>query len=219
MTVQRDNPYMYATWPTRYITGDKSCLWACWYKTHYYRYQKAPSDFDLVRWQAEHTVLVESLTNELEQKGCTVWIEHQNSFKIESPRSGLTVSGRPDLIARHPDGTAVIYDAKTGRQSTSHILQVQIYMYLLPRTPGSPWRGTRFSGAVVYADGTEHHIPPESIDGPFVARLAKFMQKMASETPARRVPSEFECGQCDLTSADCPVKIEPDIARTTDATA
>ena len=112
-----------------------------------------------MRWQAEHTVLVESLTNELEQKGCTVWIEHQNSFKIESPRSGLTVSGRPDLIARHPDGTAVIYDAKTGRQSTSHILQVQIYMYLLPRTPGSPWRGTRFSGAVVYADGTEHHIP------------------------------------------------------------
>ena len=40
MTVQRDNPYMYATWPTRYITGDKSCLWACWYKTHYYRYQQ-----------------------------------------------------------------------------------------------------------------------------------------------------------------------------------
>ena len=135
MTVPRDKPYMYATWPTRYITGDKSCLWACWFKTHYYRYRKAPSDFDLVRWQAEHTVLVESLTNELEQKGCTVWIEHQNSFKIESPRSGLTVSGRPDLIARHPDGTVVIYDAKTGRQSTSHILQVQIYMYMLPRTP------------------------------------------------------------------------------------
>ena len=45
------------------------------------------------------------------------------------------------------------------------------------------------------------------------------MKRMASETPARRVPSEFECGQCDLTSADCPVKIEPDIARTTDATA
>ena len=115
MTVPRDNPYMYATWPTRYIIGDKSCLWACWYKTHYYKYPKAPSDFDLVRWQAEHTVLMDSLTNEIEQKGCTVWIEHQNSFRIESPRSGLTVSGRPDLIARHPDGTVVIYDAKTGQ--------------------------------------------------------------------------------------------------------
>ena len=34
MTVPRDKPYLYATWPTRYITGDKSCLWACWYKTH-----------------------------------------------------------------------------------------------------------------------------------------------------------------------------------------
>ena len=118
MTVSRDKPYVYATWPTKYITGDKSCLWACWFKTHHQRYEKAPSNFDLVRWQAEHTVLVESLTNKLEQKGCSVWIEHQNSFKIESPRSGLTVSGRPDLIARHPDGTVVIYDAKTGRQST-----------------------------------------------------------------------------------------------------
>ena len=209
MTVQRDNPYVYATWPTKYLTGDKSCLWACWFKTHHQRYEKAPSDFDLVRWQAEHTVLLESLTNELEQKGCIVWIEHQNSFRIESPRSGLTVSGRPDLIARHPDGTVVIYDAKTGRESTSHILQVQLYMYLLPKAPGSQWRGTRFSGAVVYPDGNENHIAPESIDSPFVGRLADFMQKMASDTPARRVPSEFECNQCDLTSADCPVKIEP----------
>ena len=85
-------------------------------------------------------------------------------------------------------------------------------MYLLPRTPGSQWRGTRFSGAVVYADGTETHVPADSIDGPFAERLADFMQKMASDTPARRVPSEFECGQCDLTSADCPVKIEPKVA-------
>ena len=44
---------------------------------------------------------------------------------------------------------------------------------------------------------------------PVIERLAYFMQKMSSDIPARRVPSEFECGQCDLTAADCPVKIEP----------
>ena len=37
MTTPRSSPYMYATWPTRYITGDKSCLWACWFKTHHQR--------------------------------------------------------------------------------------------------------------------------------------------------------------------------------------
>jgi len=31
----------------------------------------------------------------------------------------------------------------------------------------------------VYADGTENHIPPESIDNDFIGRLADFMQKMA----------------------------------------
>ena len=208
MTVSRSSPYMYATWPTKYLTGEKSCLWACWFKAHHQGYEKAPSDFDLVRWQAEHTVLVNSLANDLEKQGCRVWIEHQNSFRIESRKSGLTVSGRPDLIAEFPDGRTVIYDAKTGRESPSHLLQVQLYMYLLPRQRGSAWCGTRFSGAVVYADGSEKCVPPESIDGPFVERLADFMQKMASDMPARRVPSAFECGQCDLTSADCPVKIE-----------
>ena len=132
MTVPRSSPYMYGTWPTKYLTGDKSCLWACWFKTHYQNYEKAPSDFDLARWQAEHTVLVNSLADELERQGCKVWIEHQNSFKVESRKSGLTVSGRPDLIAKFPDGRTVIYDAKTGRESSSHLLQVQLYMYLLP---------------------------------------------------------------------------------------
>ena len=58
-------------------------------------------------------------------------------------------------------------------------------------------------------NGTEKHIAAASIDGGFIERLATFMQKMSSDMPARRVPSEFECSQCDLTSADCPEKIEP----------
>ena len=210
MTAPRNSPYMYVTWPTKYLTGDMCCLWACWFKTHHQGNEKAPGDFDLVRWQAEHTVLVNSLVNRLERHGCKVWIEHQNSFRVESRRSGLTVSGRPDLITKHPDDRTVIYDAKTGRQSTSHLLQVQLYMYLLPRSQDPRWRGTRFWGAVVYPDGTENRIPPESIDTGFIERLADFMQKMASDMPPRRVPSAFECGRCELTGADCPERIGPE---------
>ena len=67
---------------------------------------------------------------------------------------------------------------------------------------------------MVYPDGNEKRIPSESIDDGFIRRLADFMQKMASDLPARRVPSEFECGRCDLTSADCPEKIEPSVVTT-----
>ena len=101
--------------PTKYLTGGMFCLWVCWFKAHCQGYAKAPGYLDLVRWQAEHTVLVNALVNRLEQNGCEVWTEHQNSFSIESRKSGLTVSDSPDLIAKHPDGRTVTHGSKTGK--------------------------------------------------------------------------------------------------------
>ena len=134
------------------------------------------------------------LVEELEERGCEIFIERQNSFKVESARSGVVVGGTPDIIAVHPDRTVTIYDAKTGRESASHIVQVQLYMYLLPKAQGGRWKGSRFEG----------------VDDAFVSRLAEFMRKMTSDMPPRRVPSLAECGWCELTSADCPDRIEPD---------
>ena len=101
------------------------------------------------------------------------------------------MSGRPDLIAKYPDGRTVIYDAKTGRQSTSHLLQVQFYMYLLPRLPDSRWRGTRFWGAVVYPDGADDRIPPDSIDVAFTSGLRTSCRRwrQTCRLVAYRVPS------------------------------
>ena len=85
-------------------------------------------------------------------------------------------------------------------------------MYLLPKAPGGRWRGVKFKGVVVYADGSERHISSDSVDDAFVSRLAEFMRKMTSDMPPRRVPSLAGCGWCELTSADCPDRIEPDAA-------
>ena len=120
------------------------------------------------------------------------------------------VGGTPDIIAVHPDRTVAIYDAKTGRESASHIVQVQLYMYLLPKAQIERWRGVKFAGVVVYADGSERRISADSVDDAFVSRLTEFMRKMTSDMPPRRVPSMTECGWCELTSADCPDRMEPD---------
>ena len=106
MTTPRSSPYMYATWPTKYLAGDKSCLWACWFKTHYQGHEKAPSDFNLVRWQAEHTVLLNALIDELEGQDCEVFIEHPKLVQGREPevrthgerqaRPDSEVSGRQD---------------------------------------------------------------------------------------------------------------------------
>ena len=123
------------------------------------------------------------------------------------------------MIAVHPDGRKVIYDAKTGQESASHIVQVQLYMYLLPRSQTKRWRGATLEGAVVYADGSERRISADSVDDAFVSRLTEFMHKMTSDMPPRRVPSLVECRWCELTSADCPDRIEPDADSDTDSDA
>ena len=155
MTYARRSPYLHATWIAKALVGDKSCLWALWYKANHQGYAKALSNFDSARWMMDHTELLNELAEQLEQQGCEVHIEHQNGFRLESPRSGVVISGTPDIIAVHPDGRAVIYDVKTGQPGASHTAQVQLYMYLVPRVPGSRWKGRSFDGEVVYRDGSK----------------------------------------------------------------
>ena len=210
MAYTRRNPYLHATWIPRYLTGDKSCLWACWFKANNQGYDRMPSDFDVARWTMEHTDLLNKLIADLEEQGCELFIEHQNGFRVESTRTGAVIGGRADLIARFPDGRVVVYDAKTGQEAASHIAQVQLYMYLLPKSNLTQWKGMggKLKGAVVYRDAHQVDIPAESVDDAFAARLADFMQKMTAPVLPRRVPSRPECGFCELTKADCPERIE-----------
>ena len=64
----------------------------------------------------------------------------------------------------------------------------------------------------MYADGSERRISADSIDDAFVSRLAEFMWKMTSDMPPRRVPSFSECAFCELTKADCPDRMDSDVA-------
>ena len=69
MTRARTNPYMYVTWIPRYLTGEKSCLWAAWFKANFQNYEKRPSDFDSAKWNMEHTDLMNKLVDSLEEQG------------------------------------------------------------------------------------------------------------------------------------------------------
>ena len=210
MTFRRPNTYLHVSWLCKALVGDKSCSWQTWFKSNHQGYAKAPSTFDLARWQMNHTELLFELADKLEQRGCEVFIEHQNSFWLESPNSGVVVSGTPDIIAVHPDGRAVIYDAKTGHPGAAHTAQVQLYMYMIPRVKGSRWQGQAFDGEVVYRDGSKVEIPASSVNAEFIQKLVAFITRMKSFMPARKVPSPRECGWCDIGKADCPERVEPE---------
>ena len=101
MTRPRTNPYLYVTWIPRYLTCDKSCLYAAWFKANHQGYVKMPGDFDSAKWNIEHADLMNKPLEELEDRGSEIFIERQNSFKVESSRTGAVIGGTPDIIAVH----------------------------------------------------------------------------------------------------------------------
>ena len=108
MTVTRDKPYMSVIWIPKFLVWDGSCIWTCLFKAQHQDYERMPSDFDLAKGNAEHTDLMNRLIEAREELGCGLFIERQNSLRVESANSGMVVSGKPDVIARFPDGRTVI---------------------------------------------------------------------------------------------------------------
>ena len=129
----------------------------------------------------------------------SVAIEGQNSFQLRG--KSATLAGKPDLIARR-NGQAVIVDAKTGQDSPSHVVQVMIYLYAIPRAL-ERYQNLKLRGQVTYRDHTVR-IPAEAVDDQFIQNLGALIRRLAAEKPAARVPSKQECRFCDITSADCP---------------
>ena len=64
-------------------------------------------------------------------------------------------------------------------------------MYTVPQALGQ-YKGMTFDGKVVYED-QEISIPSAAIDKPFIENLSQLIRRVASSTPARKVPSPLEC--------------------------
>ena len=101
------------------------------------------------------------------------------------------------------------YDAKTGRPSPSHHIQVMVYMYAVPRSLGQ-YKGVIFDGKVVYQDH-EVNIPSTAVDEPFVENLTQLIRRVSAQAPARKVASAMECAFCNITKADCPERAAGDV--------
>lgn len=214
MAEPRSGPYIWVTWLSRLLVGDFSCEWAAWFKAHHKNYAKTPSEFDMTAWQMNHTALLNETLGKIEGEGRTVLIESQNYFVLRGG-SGTALGGKPDLVALNADGGGTVYDVKTGRRRESDAAQVMIYMYALPHLGAH--KGRRFDGRVVYGDGGEVSVPADAVDGAFRDNLHALIRRIAASAPARRVPSGLECAMCDLTSADCPDRIDEDPRETATA--
>ena len=205
MAERRDSTYIWVTWLTKLLVGENSCEWAAWFRANHEgrSWVKVPATFDSAGWQLAHTNLLNKIREDMEQEGKEVFTENQNSFTLKGRTA--TLAGKPDLITvSGSQGT--IFDAKTGQPSSSHYVQVLLYMYAIPKALGQ-YRDVTFDGMIVYTDH-EEHVPSGALDDVFIDNFSNLIQRLASQQPARRVPSKMECGFCNITVADCPDRIE-----------
>ena len=203
MPQPREHPYIWATWLAKLLAGEAHCQWAGWFRAHYQNWTRPPSDFDNAKWMLDHTALVNRERESRESLGYTAYVENQNSFRLGGRYA--TLAGKPDLIAVK-NSDAVIVDAKTGRPSPNHAVQVMIYQYAVPKALDQ-YRGVEFRGHVAYPE-YNLEIPASRIDTNFVNNLGALIRRLAADTPAQKVPSYDECRFCDITGADCPERME-----------
>jgi hypothetical protein len=180
------------------LGGESYCEWAAWFQAHN-KITKRPSDFDLSGYQIDHTSLLRAIRDDLEGNGYNLAIEIQNYFELTGNTAKL--AGQPDIIALRDD-EALIVDGKTGEPKASHVAQVMIYMWALPKAV-SKYRDVKFTGMLIYKDNPTKTIEPGRVDSEFIKNLATLIRRIAGDEPCRKVPSIFECGFCPITDDDC----------------
>ena len=143
---QRAFPYIWTTWLTKLLTGESSCEFAAWFRAHHQGWERPPNDFNFAQWQLDHTALLSDTRRKFEDSGYDVRVKAQNAFRLQGRTA--TLAGQPDLIIPSSDHILIV-DAKTGVERASHIAQVMVYMYALPRAL-EQHRGARIAGEIHY---------------------------------------------------------------------
>lgn len=194
-------PFVWVTWLTGLLSGDKHCQWATWYRAHF-RFAKRPdTSFDLAAWTTDHNALVYRRRTELEAERWTCTVEGQNDLKLAGKTALL--SGKPDLIATR--GIQVrVSDAKTGTPRASDFWQVLIYQLAIPLMRPAFARPDGIEGEVVYPT-TILPVSPRDLTPDRRDAIFALMRTMGDEAEPPRTPSAHECKWCDVLA--CPDRI------------
>jgi hypothetical protein len=212
-TTARRTPFIWVTWLTGLLSTDDSCRWAAWFKAHFTFAKVERDDSALTKWKAEHGDMVTARVAALRADGWTVTVEEQNAFKQKGKKTGALLSGKPDIVATR-GADALIVDCKSGARKDKDFWQVAIYLVMLPLVRPDIFAGRRLVGELRYHDGALL-IQPEEMTPDVKARISAQLLETGGLVPPEKVPSERECGFCDISAADCAERVELAAATTT----
>lgn len=201
-TTARPEPYIWVTWLTGLLAGEKQCLFAPWVKAHF-RIEKLERGFDLEAWKIEHTDMLRRRARELEAEGYVVSLEDQNAFKLRGQAG--TLAGKIDLIAVRGDDVRIV-DCKSGEARSADVQQVLSYLFALPLVRPSV-RGKRLVGELQYKT-RRVEIQPEEFTPALRQRIVDTIKQTCDRARPSATPSAAECRWCDVGPHDCPDRIE-----------
>jgi hypothetical protein len=200
-TRPRDGAYIWVTWIAPLLAGTNSCVWAPWFKAHFY-FQKV-GEFDQDKWLAEHRPLVEYWRDKLGSDGFTVTEENDNKFTLSS--GSIVLAGQPDLVAVGAE-RAIVVDCKSGMPRPTHRIQVMIYMAALS-SARPDLKGRPIEGLIRYPDDYLE-IPASDVDSEFRSRLRTTIHAIAGDPVPAREPTFNNCRFCPIGPADCPDRVQ-----------
>ena len=100
-------PYIYLTWLPKLLAGLDRCEWKIWFQVHHdgRTWEKLESDFNVTRYNIEHTELVRLCTEEYEARGFSLTYALCQQQPGEPPRLFRTLGGCLFPIAASADKT------------------------------------------------------------------------------------------------------------------
>lgn len=203
--VDRDHPYVWATWLAKYLAGEQDCEWSFWFRAHRKHQKVMSGDFDLAKWNADHSALMTRRREELERAGYSVKVESQNQFRVRGQAG--TLAGKMDLVGLKPSELLIV-DGKTGKQRNSDWFQVLIYLWVARRAWPSLLVERIPRGEVLYATGDRIPVYITDLTPKREAEIAGGMRRLCGGVELVRRPSASACGFCDIGPSDCPDRIE-----------
>lgn len=204
----REKNYTWATWVATPASGDRTCHYEGWFKTHMASTIKQNDNVQLRLWTAQHAGAVQDEKNKLQKAGYAVRVERQNKWKLQGATT--TLAGQVDLIAEKP-GECLIIEVKTGRPRNADIMQAGLYMWAHAKRNPKVLNG-RFDGRVVYATYPEHttNIPWSVIDKSFEENIVRTINIFAAPESPEPEPSFQECRFCSLSVNECKARQDDD---------
>tara|TARA_R110000868_G_scaffold298361_1_gene558579 strand:- start:130 stop:717 length:588 start_codon:yes stop_codon:yes gene_type:complete len=183
------------------LADPSQCRLPAWTLT---RYSVIKDDSYTGDWAVKHAAIIEKVQARLTAKERTSEVEKEVSIVS---RTGLPITGSIDVWApAAPGQPAVAIDAKTGKHSPAHRIQVSIYQLMAAGMGLSP-PGDPAAGMLCYPQ-RDVWIKPEEASPLLAERLAALMEVIASDSPPAAAPSKGNCRFCSIKDA-CSAAWQP----------